>query len=105
MPGKLNVTQEQIDNAQSMAEELFERSATMTRNDFNSKVAEDILHNQTKYRTVGDVMKEIQYCEEIGDQVRAEAMKEMIYCPTVACEPYQEVSHKGVLNLLDNLTI
>ncbi len=50
----------------------------MTRNDFNHVVAEDILHNQAKYRTVEDVLKDIDYCEESGDLIRADAMNEYL---------------------------
>ena len=73
-----NVTQQQIDHAQMRATELFERSSNMTRSDFNHVVAEDILHNQEKYRTVEDVLKGIDYCRETGDDIRADAMDEYL---------------------------
>jgi len=74
-----NVTQQQIDHATSKAEELYQRSTNMTRSDFNHKVAEDILSNQKKYQTVKDVIKEIEYCEEGGDDIRADALKGVLY--------------------------
>ena len=73
-----NVTQQQIDHAQMKAEELYTRNRKMTRSDFNHVVAEDILHNQAKYRTMEDVLKDIDYCRETGDDIRADAMDEYL---------------------------
>jgi hypothetical protein len=73
-----NVTQQQIDHAHSKAEEIYQRSSNMTRSDFQHVVAEDILENQDRYQTVEDVLKDIDYCEETGDNIRADAMYQFI---------------------------
>ncbi len=64
-----NVTQQQIEQAQLKAIELYQRSSNMTRNDFNHLVAADILDS-----TEATIRNKMEYCRETGDDIRADAM-------------------------------
>tara|TARA_B100001013_G_scaffold166881_1_gene100004 strand:- start:242 stop:550 length:309 start_codon:yes stop_codon:yes gene_type:complete len=75
----LNVTQQQIDDAHSKAEEHYSRSSSMTRTEYNSMVAKDIMESEGgKYDTIEKVEYVVKYCEESGDDIRAKAIKQWI---------------------------
>ena len=75
----LNVTQQQIDDAHSKAEEHYSRSSSMTRTEYNSMVAKDIMESEGgKYDTIEKVENVVEYCEDSGDDIRAKAIKEWI---------------------------
>ncbi len=61
--------------AEMKATELYQRSSSMTRADFEHKIAEDLLSFSGV--TLDDIERDQEYAEETGDFIRAMAIRKV----------------------------